>query len=199
MIAKIVDTQKYATVRKTKMRNNEVFLEITSWIGTSMGAQHYYGKLVSRSNGEYESVSLKRSLTTKEARNLSKAHDWTYEKGHLSDCMVTKDIVRNVAISEWKKHFPKAEVLREGNPAYVDDPHSVLDRTEKHQEDNTVSTGEKMKVKLLMTVPVNAKYGLTKGKEIELEKMTIDGVDGWWCRTDYDPVKILPREYERID
>ncbi len=180
------------------MNDNEVFLEITSWVGTSIGAQHYYGKLISRSNGEYEHVSLKKALTTKEARDLSKAHDWTYKKGHLSDCMETNDIVRKVAINEWRKHFPKAEVLREGNPAYVDDPHPILDRTEKHREDNIVSTGKKMKVKLSMDIPVEGKYGLTKGKEVELENMTVDGIDGWWCETDYDPVKLFPHEYERI-
>lgn len=110
------------------MRINEekvVYLEITTWAGISFGAEHYYGKLISCGK-EWKTVEVSRKMTAKEARVLSKKDDFEWKAGSELSRFDTKDDVRETAKKIYRKEFPSAIVLLEGNPAYVK-PKRVLD------------------------------------------------------------------------
>src|SRR5512136_161848 len=97
-----------------------VYLEIDSWIGTSIGATHFYGEL--KSNGKH--IELKRCLTLHQARELQKK-DWPVEAGDLFHGFDTKDEIISLAITTYKEHFPEADILIQGRSACAE-PQMVL-------------------------------------------------------------------------
>lgn len=110
-----------------------VHLKITSWKGTGIGAEHYYGKLVCWRPGRdvaIEDVRLNRRITSAEAKHLNKkdrAYRFaTYRKGDETDRFATPDDVRAMACDVWREHFPEAVLLVEGNFEDVG-PHTALD------------------------------------------------------------------------
>lgn len=107
-----------------------VTLEISTLVGVSLGAQHFYGKLKGEVGEDYTVVDLTHSLTTKQARELSKAHGWQYKKGAPSPCFDTKDDIREAAKKVWRKHYPDAIMLVEGQSTYYE-PKTILDYPEE--------------------------------------------------------------------
>lgn len=104
-----------------------VILEITSFIGTSPGAIHYYGKLIDEHNDKRADVA--KELTTAEARHLNEGDfSKAWKKGHLSERIETKDKVRTAAKMIWRKEFPDSKVLVEGSWT-TNDPKIIIDTT----------------------------------------------------------------------
>ncbi len=203
------------------MKENIVYLKINSFIGRSLGAKHYYGKLTSDFGEEYESHDLVKELTAGEAKRLSIDHDWDFVKGSIHGSMKTKNVVREVAKEIWLDIFPDATILLEGNPIYPDSEFLELARIEEIMgnpgEETHIGwdmTDNKMKVKLRMSIPVAKEHKLLEGMEIELVegkikidtgKVNVKGereqywVDGWWTKSPIEWVKILPHEYMHLD
>lgn len=92
-------------------------LEISSFAG-SVGAEHYYGKIVFYENHEFQRVELKHILTAKEARYLTKKDEaWgaKFRKGMTTERFESKEEIVRQAKKLWKKAFPKAHVLLYGS------------------------------------------------------------------------------------
>lgn len=93
-----------------------IVLEISSWAGTSIGAEHYYGRLMGYADNKITYVELKKTLTQREADCLNKK-DESYVKlkqGDESTRFNSKKEIREKAIEIWKQHFPYDEFLLEG-------------------------------------------------------------------------------------
>lgn len=101
---------------------NAVYLEITTWQGISLGATHYYGKLVYGA----ECIELTHSLTATQAAKLGRLHDWTYREGDRSPHFDMKEEIIELALSTYKEHFPDAYLLVLGKPCYAE-PQPILD------------------------------------------------------------------------
>lgn len=98
------------------------YLEITSWIGTSLGAEHFYGKLRCSS----KEIDIMKKLSAEDARLLNEKDQYTaYTKGTLSSRFETRDEIIYRARKIWKKEFPGARVLILGRSACCD-PQEVL-------------------------------------------------------------------------
>ncbi len=110
------------------MDNNYVILEITSFKDFSIGATHYYGKLVGNKNGEYTHVEISKEMTQEEADwfNKNDGVKSLYKKGDSTDRFNTKSEIRKEAVKIWKEEFPDAEFLVEGEPALAE-PMNCLD------------------------------------------------------------------------
>lgn len=100
-----------------------VYLEITSFRGMSIGATHYYGKLVCPNAN---SVELCYQLTKAEVDELN-ARDRTmcYREGELSIRFSTRSDIINLVLVDWKKHYPSAQLLVLGRASIVE-PQQVL-------------------------------------------------------------------------
>jgi len=97
------------------MNDKIVVLHISSFVGISPGAIHYYGSLNSRS----KTIELKYILTDKTAELLSKK-DYCYKAGMKTERFSSEKDIRRVARREWKKNFPDSIVLLEGSSSCVD-------------------------------------------------------------------------------
>ncbi len=101
----------------TRLEDRFAWLEITSYIGVSYGARHYYGEL---RYGD-ERVQLKHRMSAADAARLNKAHGWKgYRAGGLSEHFDSKDQVIALAVETYKTHFPGAILLVQGNKAYAE-------------------------------------------------------------------------------
>jgi len=115
-----------------KWWNKIVVLEIQSWTGISVGAEHFYGKMHYGSYGEDEKkVDIEKPMTSSEAKYINEKDEHIlfgsrYKKGDPTGRFNSPDEIRKIALKEWKKHFPKAQILTEGSHA-VCDPQKVLD------------------------------------------------------------------------
>lgn len=102
-----------------KLKPTEVvILNITSWKGTSIAAEHYYGKLY---RGK-KSVEITKPLSRRQAKYLS-AKDGsirTYKVGDQTERFDSVKEVIKTAKLIWSKHFPDAIVLLRGTPASAD-------------------------------------------------------------------------------
>ena len=57
-----------------------------------------------------------------------------------------------------------------------------------------------MKVRLLRDIPVDKKFGLTKGKVVDVTyKVKPSGVEGFWVDCEGEDVKIFAQERETIE
>ncbi|MCD6435988.1 MAG: hypothetical protein J7L15_06325 [Clostridiales bacterium] len=99
-----------------KVENNEIIcLNITSWAGLPIGAEHYYANF-----HEYDcliedkEITLKRVITeVSEARYLSKklGYKGIIKVGDKTDCFSTECQLRQEARKQYKKHYSKAKVI----------------------------------------------------------------------------------------
>lgn len=175
----------------------EVILDISTWVGMSIGATHWYGD-IQKQYDDWETVKLEKILTKADAKRFNildsrilfdGAICW-YE-GDVSDRFDHHSEVRELAIETWLDHFPDADVLLEGD--------DVLAKSPAYLKENTHKFGGTKRVRLLQDIPVDPAFGLTEGKELTLESMIIDGNDGWWALADTDePVKLWSREYVEV-
>lgn len=110
-----------------------VLLEITSFRGVSIGAQHFYGRLRRYEAKKSIDVELRKKLSAKEARVLTKldrsAMDWfkgSYKPGDLSDRFDSIIELRAFGLRHYQTLVPGAKVLIVGQYA-VADPQECLD------------------------------------------------------------------------
>jgi hypothetical protein len=111
------------------LRDRTITLNISSWAGVSMGAQHYYGELkFYDEDGEMQCVKLERRLTKmtaeilNEQRNRGRSKDcqFQYEPGEKTECFNDEKHVRRFALSKWKQFCPHGLILLEGSFACGD-------------------------------------------------------------------------------
>jgi hypothetical protein len=101
-------------------------------MGMSIGAQHYYGHLRGeKDRQEHIEVELKRTLTTRSARTLSKldGDDYKWEKGDTTGRFDDEESIIAVARACWRGHFPEADTLILGR-SVVAEPQPVLEGPE---------------------------------------------------------------------
>ena len=179
-------------------KRKEVILDISTWVGMSLGATHWYGDL-EKHYDEYESVRLEKVIGTAEAKRLNildshliaDASFPIWNKGDVTNRFDHHSEIRTLALETWLDIFPNADVLIEDI--------TVIAKSPTYIEQNTSRSGETLRVRLLQNIPVNTSYGLTEGKELIIEDMIIDGNHGWWALADTDdPVKLWSYEYEII-
>jgi hypothetical protein len=101
-----------------------ITLEITSFGGISIGAEHYYGALYGYTGDEFKKVELNHPMTIEQARNLTKkdfesrglvADFLVYHSGTMTNRFDCRDDVRYEAVAQYKKHYPDATKLIEGS------------------------------------------------------------------------------------
>ena len=102
---------------------NIVYLNITTWSGISIGAEHCYGTLIYIA----EAIELTRKLPVEECIKLNKKDTnfgVRYSPGDLTERFNSYDDIRILAIDTFKYHFPDADILVEGG--CVADPVRIL-------------------------------------------------------------------------
>ncbi len=142
-----------------------VYLKISTWQGISLGATHYYGELVMSAGEDYRVIELKKSLTKRQAAKLNKAADmdWLYEPGDQYHGFDTKAEIIVLAVKTFRDHFPGADLLILGNPAYSEPmPILVGDSQANEKAEELVTAAE-------------AIGGYGRGKDKEMDKL----VDAW--------------------
>ena len=110
---------------------NIVFLAVSTFVGSGVGAKHYYGVLEHPQGGDSVGVTYK--LTQIEADRLNKGwltkemrtSDAGYQKGEQSERFPSRMKVIAVAKKQFKVYFPKATVLVLGNAGVVE-PQEIL-------------------------------------------------------------------------
>ena len=94
-------------------REEIICLNITSWQGISIGAEHYYGELITLER-DIEDVEMKRKIEeVSEARYLSKkvGYKGAFKVGDETSCFTTeKQLIKEVR-KQYKKHFPKTRMI----------------------------------------------------------------------------------------
>jgi hypothetical protein len=103
-----------------------VYLEVSSWRGLSIGAQHYYGSLVGHAP-EYKRVELYRTLTQADADRLTDRRNdgYKYREGGRTNGFDTPGDVAQFAVKHWREHFPGGKILLKGSAASYE-PHTPL-------------------------------------------------------------------------
>jgi len=108
---------------------NIVFLAISTFVGTSPGAIHYYGRLEHLQGGV---VDVTFPLTEEQAKALNvqwglkySGMDAGYQKGEQSERFPSEKKLIVVAKKQFKVHFPKATVLVLGSTGVVE-PQEIL-------------------------------------------------------------------------
>ncbi len=99
------------------------FLEVYSWVGTCMGASHYYGDIWY----DGQTVHVTRQLTASEAVEMNKENYpcLNYQPGDDTPGFETEAGLRAAAIKTLKRQLPEATILIEGwHGCY--DPRPVL-------------------------------------------------------------------------
>jgi len=100
-----------------------VNLHISSYIGTAIGATHFYGELQMRGEGDVELFNV---LTTKQAIRLRKEGYSHYEAGDKYRGFECKDDAIAEGKRVWKEHFPDAQFLVLGKVIHIE-PKKLLD------------------------------------------------------------------------
>lgn len=114
-----------------------VFLEITSWVGTSaIGASHYYGRLIAGSYRDKDrtEVEVTDKLTTWEAKELNKRDremgfadsSFKYKKGQESNHFWSEEDVVAAAKRMFAERFPDEDAALIKGLARTLDPRPVL-------------------------------------------------------------------------
>lgn len=103
------------------------YLEISSYTGISIGATHFYGKLIFYNGDKREDHELRRELSASEARLLNKIDDFaSYRPGQSTERFDSREDVIAQAVTEYKTIFPTATALICGSSSTLD-PQRVLD------------------------------------------------------------------------
>lgn len=111
---------------------NIVFVKVGTFVGTGIGAVHYYGRVMQLCGGR--SVDVTHKLTQIEADRLNKK--WLtkdmresasagYQKGECSSRFFSREGAINAAKNQFNACFPKATVLVLGSPSYAE-PQEIL-------------------------------------------------------------------------
>ncbi|MFH1560694.1 MAG: hypothetical protein ABID84_04730 [Chloroflexota bacterium] len=111
-------------------------LQLSTYVGTSFGALHYYGKLYLGSG--QEGHDLEYELSVAQAKALNK-NDYDFGReyaipmkpGEMDGRFDTPEHVRREAIAQWKGVYPEALVLVEGEHLHHGVQERVLDGPEK--------------------------------------------------------------------
>lgn len=100
-----------------------ITLSISTYIGTSFLATHYYGRLYNTADDEYSSIDVERPMTHREivAANKEAGHS-VCERGDMTSRLLSEDEVHKVAIKWYKAHSDAFDdaVLLEGHFASCD-------------------------------------------------------------------------------
>lgn len=107
--------------------SNVMAVEISSWAGVSLNAEHFYASLVFYdANGEYQTKQLRHKLTAREAKALNKKDGvgGAYSAGCMTERFDSVEDVHQAAIEEFKQ-IPHAKVLMCGRHAVLE-PQMVL-------------------------------------------------------------------------
>ena len=110
--------------------DNVVVLEITSFIGLSSNAMHYYGKLVGYLGNAKKEIRLDRTLRKSDAIELTKHYrkdntrgrGFIFRPGMSFSGFNSRDDVIEKAIEVFNSDFPDGDILVE------DDPNEVVDQ-----------------------------------------------------------------------
>lgn len=89
------------------------YLDITTWVGLSPGAEHYYGTL---KGPDGENHDVWDSLTAEAARQRNRLENVThYEAGDETRRFATKTALREAAVAQFKEKYPNKVILVEGS------------------------------------------------------------------------------------
>jgi len=107
--------------------NRIAYLKITSFMEIgSIGASHYYGSLVGY-NPDYNKIDIEKTKSKADAKKLNSLDRETYHReGQKTSRFETKEEIINIALVEYKNHFPEACILILGNNAKAE-PQKILD------------------------------------------------------------------------
>lgn len=122
--------------RKGDEEMRPVFVEITSWKGISIGADHYYVKVVwYDDNDKYHREEIDDILTGKHAeilnkreRNKAVGYRYTYKKGDRIRGFWTRKDAEKKAIKWIEKNIPEHEIILTGSSS----AHASVQRCLKH-------------------------------------------------------------------
>ncbi len=90
------------------MKNKIALLEISTWKGISIDAQHFYRKIYyNDKDGDLKTEEITKNITEKEAICLNKKHGrkFGYKKGDKTKCFDTPDEVKKNAINWFIKNL----------------------------------------------------------------------------------------------
>lgn len=100
-----------------------VYLEIHSWVGTALGASHYYGELKDRD----KTVQLKTKLTHRQATKLNRDKEFKdFKAGDETTGFDSKELLIKEALKQWKSEFPHSTLLVEGRSS-VSGPQEIIE------------------------------------------------------------------------
>lgn len=115
-----------------------VFLEITSWIGSSFGATHYYGDLIGYLSDDWndrKTIHLTHKLTQRQATKINKRyHTAIFQRGYLFEGFDTKDEIIELGKKTWRLEYPNAKYLVYGKSYYTNEDLVIIDKTDDFTE-----------------------------------------------------------------
>ena len=116
-----------------------------TYIGIEFGASHWQIELQGGKDFDYKIVVLSHRLTSVQASQLNKRVraieiGAIYQKGDMYDGFDSREEAIATAVTEWQKHFPKAEILVLGKSIYVE-PKPVLATVFDRQKDAQIKAG----------------------------------------------------------
>ena len=109
---------------------NIAYLDITSWVGYSFEASHYYGKLKDRTRGKFLDnwIELERQLTAADIKAFNKEdRSFRYEVGDLTTRFNSEQSVIDKALSMVEEL--EIDVLYEGDPTYAEPQKIIFSNT----------------------------------------------------------------------
>jgi len=134
--------EEMARIQKLPLRK-WACLKITSWVGTSIGATHYYGKLSGYYiNQSTEDIELEYTISRKEADILNEKDTSIYpgmghwRAGDKTGRFDTTEEIITRAVQSYKEHFPEAEGLLLGDPLNISRVLDAKDPEDKIQGNN---------------------------------------------------------------
>lgn len=117
-----------------------IFLKITSYIGISPGASHFYGELIPQDRSD--SVNLRYVLSERRATRINRdikhnsPGDYDLMKvypGQFYGGFYSEEEIIRLAKREWRDRFPEAEMLVLGDRSSAE-PQLVLEGPKKDKE-----------------------------------------------------------------
>ena len=98
-----------------------VYLYLSSWVGISLGATHYYAEL--QPSGDRKNVDIMDTLTAKQAAALNKKgvrYYRPFKPGDQYKGFDTKEAAIQAGIEQWRTHFPDGKFLVLGRAGYCE-------------------------------------------------------------------------------
>lgn len=98
-------------------RSKVIYLDIKTWMGYSVGAEHYMGTL--RCYEPYKTVEMQNKLTSRQAKTINKkTRTNLWQAGTMDERFESEDEIIEQARKEYKTHFPDAKILILGDSGY---------------------------------------------------------------------------------